>query len=263
MFHLSLTSSLYSLNRYCSLISASTDGRICIWDLDQLQAPVHKFDLRITISITSSINHLSDKKIEASITSFVVPSTEGKEWIFGTETGRLYASTLDIAPKSKADVNMEDPATNALAKEVVLSLFSKDHTHYGPVTSMHLHPLLPNHHDGLLLTSSLDSTVKLWNIEHSTVPMYTFEPSTDYIGDVRWSPIRVCVFAVVDGNGTVTFWNLVKDTEVPVLEIKISERALNKIRWSMDGKSVMIGDAVGQTIVYEVPHEVRTLSSCV
>jgi dynein intermediate chain, cytosolic len=263
-----------------------------VWDVDQLQQPLEMLDLRISMSIVSnyaSANISTDKKMEASVTAFAVHRKENRQLYIGTEAGKLYSTPLD-AQKSKTTSSVTATATDAssslslggvdalaidksilprsasaaaniAAREVVVTAFSKENTHFGPVTSMHLNPLLPVHRDGLLLTSSLDSTVKLWSTEHPHSPVFSFEPSTEYVCDVRWSPTHPALFAVVDGAGAISFWNIIKDIEVPALEAKIADKALNKVRWTSDGKSVIVGDASGCTIVYEVPAEVREWAS--
>jgi dynein intermediate chain len=103
----------------------------------------------------------------------------------------------------------------------------------------------------------LDSTVKLWSTEFSKAPLFSFEPTcTEYVCDVRWSPIHPGLFAVVDGNGRIYLWNICKDLEVPLFEEKIAKKAINKIRWSQNGTQLFIGDAQGNLFVYDVPSQV-------
>ncbi|KAF1318098.1 Cytoplasmic dynein intermediate chain, partial [Globisporangium splendens] len=259
-----------------NLISASTDGRVCIWNIDQLQQPIDMLDLRIALSIVSnytSVNIATDKKMEASVTSFAIHRKENKELYIGTEAGKLYSTKLDqqknktgvsgASETSSMDTLMADKQAKGglnlaggTAREVIVNAVSKDGSHFGPVTAMHFNPLLPGHRDGLLLTSSLDSTVKLWSTEHPQEPVFSFEPSSEYICDVRWSSIHPALFAVADGKGAVSIWNILKDVEVPAVEVLIGDKALNKIRWTADGKSLIVGDADGKSHVYEVPSEI-------
>ncbi|CAI5710764.1 unnamed protein product [Hyaloperonospora brassicae] len=254
-----------------SLISASTDGRVCIWDVDHLQKPLDMLDLRISLSIVSNYTSVntSDKKMEASVTSFAVLGKEIKELFVGTEAGKLYStkvdeqknkpsaghdgssSSMDTVTKSRS--GLSGSGTRDLVREVVVEAVSKDGSHFGPVTAMHFNPVLPTHRDSLLLTCSLDSTVKLWSIEHPESPVLSFEPSSEYISDVRWSPIHPALFAVADSSGVVSVWNILRDVEVPVVSEKVSQQSLNKVRWSADGKSVITGDADGKSCIYEVP----------
>ena len=45
-------------------------------------------------------------------------------------------------------------------------------------------------------------------------PLYSFENATDYVFDVKWSPIHPAVFASADAMGKVDIWNINTDTEV-------------------------------------------------
>ncbi|ETI37794.1 hypothetical protein F441_16161 [Phytophthora nicotianae CJ01A1] len=255
-----------------TLISASTDGRVCVWDLDHLQKPLDMLDLRISLSIVSNYTSVntSDKKMEASVTSFAVLGKEIKELFIGTEAGKLYSTKIDQQknkPGAGDDSSSMDTdkknrnsllgsSTGDLVREVIVEVVSKDGSHFGPVTAMHFNPLLPAHRDSLLLTCSLDSTVKLWSLEHPEFPVLSFEPSSEYISDVRWSPLHPALFAVADSSGSVSIWNILRDVEVSVVSEKISDKSLNKIRWSADGKSVITGDADGKSYIYEVPSDI-------
>ncbi|KAF4028360.1 WD domain G-beta repeat [Phytophthora infestans] len=254
-----------------TLISASTDGRVCVWDLDHLQKPLDMLDLRISLSIVSNYTSVnsSDKKMEASVTSFAVLGKEIKELFIGTEAGKLYSTKIDQQKNkpgagddsSSMDVDKKNRSsllgnsTGDLVREVIVEPVSKEGSHFGPVTAMHFNPLLPTHRDSLLLTCSLDSTVKLWSLEHPDLPVLSFEPSSEYISDVRWSPVHPALFAVADSSGSVSIWNILRDVEVPAVSEKISSKSLNKIRWSPDGKSVLSGDAAGKSFIYEVPSD--------
>ncbi|CEG40054.1 Cytoplasmic dynein intermediate chain [Plasmopara halstedii] len=255
-----------------TLISASTDGRVCVWDLDHLQKPLDMLDLRIALSIVSNYSSInsSDKKMEASVTSFAVLGKEIKELFVGTERGKLYSTKVDQSKKKsgvsddstsleidkKNRSSLLGSSTGDLVREVIVEAVSKEASHFGPVTAMHFNPLLPMHRDSLLLTCSLDSSVMLWSLERPDIPVLSFEPSSEYVNDVRWSPIHPALFAVADSSGTASFWNILKDVEVAVISEKISEKALNKIRWSPDGKSVITGDAMGKSYIYEVPSDI-------
>ncbi|OWZ09413.1 hypothetical protein PHMEG_00017890 [Phytophthora megakarya] len=255
-----------------TLISASTDGRVCVWDIDHLQKPLDMLDLRISLSIVSNYTSVntSDKKMEASVTSFAVLGKEIKELFIGTEAGKLYSTKIDQhknKPGAGDDSSILDTdkknrnsllgsSTGDIVREIIVEVVSKEGSHFGPVTAMHFNPLLPMHRDSLLLTCSLDSTVKLWSLEHPDTPVLSFEPSSEYISDVRWSSVHPAIFAVADSSGTVSIWNILKDVEVPAVSEKISEKSLNKVRWSVDGRSVITGDANGKSFIYEVPSDI-------
>ena len=77
----------------------------------------------------------------------------------------------------------------------------------------------------LMLSASMDWTVKLWypKNEYSTLPIFTFESSQEYVYDVQWSPVHPSVWASVDGDGFVDIWDINRDTESPIVHKKAFE----------------------------------------
>lgn len=59
--------------------------------------------------------------------------------------------------------------------------------HYGPVTAIDFHHA-SNASSDLLLSSSMDYSIKLWSHRHTEKSIYTFTSSSDYVYDVAWSP---------------------------------------------------------------------------
>lgn len=89
--------------------------------------------------------------------------------------------------------------------------------HYGLITAIQQHPHSSNKYKNLVLTSSLDWTVKLWSLTDLTQPMYEFfSPTCDYVCDVQWSPAHPAVFITISSSGKLCLWNLCKSTTEPV-----------------------------------------------
>jgi dynein intermediate chain len=97
----------------------------------------------------------------------------------------------------------------------------KDHS--APITKVHSHPRASqseisarsDNFSDLLLTSSMDWTVKLWSPKCKK-DLFTFENAQEYVYDVEWSPVHPSMFACCDGDGFVEVWDLNKDTEAPI-----------------------------------------------
>jgi len=106
----------------------------------------------------------------------------------------------------------------------------------------------------LLLSSSFDWTVKLWQPNTKKAPLFSFQSSQEYIYDVQWSPTHPSIFASCDAEGYVDIWNINKDREAPVARRQIFDdvRPLNALRWSRDGRRIAIGDAMGQVSILAV-----------
>lgn len=143
--------------------------------------------------------------------------------------------------------------------------------HYGLITSIEPHPSRSNKYKHLVLSSSLDWTVKLWDLKNFSAPLIEFfTPSYDYVCDVQWSPVHPAVFVTVTSGGRISLWNLSKSSTEPVDAINVVNetedapsagntapvttatsaaahvlRALNKVVWARDGQSVLCGDSHG------------------
>lgn len=125
--------------------------------------------------------------------------------------------------------------------------------HLGPVTgiSTHYNQSSPDFGD-LVLTSSIDWTIKLWSLKEERF-LYSFEDNSDYVLDVAWSPVHPALFASVDGSGRLDLWNLNQDTEVPTASVQVEGApALNRVSWTPSGLHVTVGDDAGRIYVYDV-----------
>ena len=154
--------------------------------------------------------------------------------------------------------------------------------HSGPLTGVHVHPYYRDVGDGgeasmkwseistrwgeMLLTCSTDWTVTLWTHKSTSAQQMVhrikvMEDADDYVYDVQWSPLHPALFAAVDGTGTIALWNLAEDMEVPANTLKVSEHALNKLRWfphrdapgsSGSAHKIATGDCSGAVVVLDV-----------
>ncbi|CAG8747727.1 11117_t:CDS:2, partial [Acaulospora colombiana] len=129
-----------------NLITASTDGLVCSWQLDMLLQPTETLEL---------VHSEHNKTEEVSVTSFCFPENESSAFWVGTEEGNVYQANRFGHAGGKAGINPYD--------------FYKGH--WGPVTGLHFHPLAgPIDFSDLFLTSSVDWTVKLWKAKSISKP---------------------------------------------------------------------------------------------
>ncbi|GAM20377.1 hypothetical protein SAMD00019534_035520 [Acytostelium subglobosum LB1] len=208
-----------------SLVSISTDGKLCSWSLENLSQPIETLDLNsrnnTNISTTASI----------AVTSLVFPESEMNSFYVGTEEGVIYQAQRHGA---KAGVN------------------ERFKGHYGPITSVDFHPSRGStDFSNLFLSSSTDWTCKLWSTNKTETPIYSFEDYVEYVYDARWSPTAPSIFATGDGSGQLSLWDLNEETEAPIFRIKPSSRSLNRISWSADGKRLLAGDSAGSLYLYD------------
>jgi dynein intermediate chain, cytosolic len=105
---------------------------------------------------------------------------------------------------------------------------------------------------GLVLSSGVDWTVKLWAPAYSDSPLLSLvSHSYDYMSDVKWSPMHPTLFATASSNGTIGFWNLASSFETPITgqdgivvePDAMSGRGLNRLQWSSDGRRLAVASA--------------------
>ncbi|KAF9153175.1 hypothetical protein BG015_003923 [Linnemannia schmuckeri] len=222
-----------------NLISVSTDGTMCSWQLDMLAQPQE------TLALDYPSHPTTD---EVAVTTLGFPDGETNAFWVGTEEGSVYQANRYARAGSQAGINTAYSYKG----------------HFGPITGLHFHPLFgPMDFSDLYLTSSVDWTVKLWRKrthpkpatpDNAVVhPLYSFETADDYVYDVKWSPTHPAIFGTVEGSGKFEVWNLNLDTEVPVMSTIVGAgKALNKLSWSKDGRHAAIGSSDGHVYVYDI-----------
>ncbi|XP_029478854.1 dynein, cytoplasmic 1, intermediate chain 2a-like isoform X1 [Oncorhynchus nerka] len=207
-----------------NLISISTDGKMCSWNLDMLSQPQDSLEL------------VFKQSKAVSVTSMAFPLGDVNNFVVGSEDGSVYTACRHGSKAGISDVF---------------------EGHHGPVTGLSCHSAGgPVDFSHLFISASFDWTVKLWTTK-STHPLYLFEDSCDYVYDVMWSPIHPALFACVDGSGRLDLWNLNNDTEVPSASVVVDgSPALNRVRWAHSGREIATGDSDGQVLVYDVGEQI-------
>ncbi|KAJ3326999.1 hypothetical protein HDU76_012439 [Blyttiomyces sp. JEL0837] len=223
-----------------NIISSSTDGLVCSWQIDMLAQPQEMLEL-----VHPSGSHV--KTDEISVTTFGFPANEtGTFWV-GTEEGNVYQANRYDRAGSKVGINPFDTYVG----------------HHGMVTSLSFHPLSgPIDFSDIFLTSSVDWTVKLWRVKsfskpsispQQITPIYSFEESDDYVYDVKWSPVHPALFGCIDGSGKFDIYDLNQEAEVPTASVTVgSGKALNKLEWDREGKKAAIGSSDGHVYIYDI-----------
>jgi len=236
-----------------NIISCSTDGVVCGWAVDMLSQP-QEF-LELTTPPPAKTEDLSP-------TCMAFPHADPTYFLVGTEEGSIYPCHRYDRAGAKAGV---DPRLSYRG-------------HAAPVMSLAFHPARgPVDLGDLVLSASLDWSVKLWKVRapaatsataapgsaHVATPLLEFARE-DVVYDAAWSPVRPGVFALVDGAGSLEVWDISVDTEVPVARAQPSSRkgasmlmkSLNKVAWEEhDGKRVAVGGLDGVVSVFEVGGE--------
>eukprot|EP00942_MAST-04A_sp_MAST-4A-sp1_P003337 g3337.t1 len=259
------------------LVTISTDGKMCSWSLGALSEP------------TDSKMLSSTNKSEVAVTSMSFAAGDSNEFCAGAENGCIYAAQVHGQNKVKKYEGHFGPITSLmfhpghqLSKNGNIGSNNGDNsigvggnsgrtgsgknvegdgaTSNNAMTERELSSIAD--HSGraksLLLSSSVDWTVKLWshqprNGEQPLREVANFRSARDYVYDVRWSPVHPGMFAYVDGGGLLHVWDVNSDMEEPVIKIQVTDGcAAVKIRFTGDGKSLIVGDSTGITHYFNV-----------
>lgn len=212
-----------------NLVTASNDGRLCVWSLAMLNLPQETVDLK----------NESKKMRDLAVMCLAFPENETNTLYVGAEDGSI------------CQVHIHGSKTG------VTELYDG---HEGPVSGIDMRP----HHGSasqhevdssmdLVLSCSFDWSVRLWNVKQHQAPILSLDCFEDYVFDVRWHPTHPGVFSSVDGEGHVDLWNLNANLESPVCRCENPNQkklALNHCSWSMDGRKLVTGDSEGCLSVY-------------
>lgn len=232
-----------------NIISCSTDGVVCSWAVDMLVQPQE----RLTLTCPPPA-----KTEDLSPISMGFPHTDPTYFLVGTEEGSIYPCHRYDRAGARAGTDQRVAYRG----------------HAAPVVSMNFHPARgPIDLGDLVLSSSLDWTVKLWKARAPTANTgIAGEPQVvspildlsrdDIVYDAAWSPVKPSVFSVVDGSGSLEIWDVCQDLEVPVLKIQPTGRSdarlgmaksLNKVAWEeSEGRRVATAGMDGTVTVFEV-----------
>ncbi len=233
-----------------NIISCSTDGVVCGWSVDMLSQPQEYLELTTPPPA---------KTEDMAPTCIAFPQSDPTYFLAGSEEGTIYACHRYDRAGAKAGVDTR----------------VSYRSHAAPVMSLDFHTSRGLIDLGdLVLSASVDWTVKLWKARPPAAtstagvagapdvvaPLLEFVRE-DLVYDARWSPVKPGVFALVDGAGSLEFWDINVDVEIPVAKTRPSgkagasvlARSLNKLGWEPhEGKRVAVGGLDGVVTVFEV-----------
>jgi dynein intermediate chain len=253
------------------LITASTDGLVCTWMLDMLAQPQESLEL---------LNSNQPKTDEVAITCLDFPVQETTQFWVGTEEGNIYLASRFDRAGSKAGLQLGEVYKGHAAPITGID-FHKASALQGSADF-----------SDLFLSSSMDWTAKLWRIKSSIsssnggasgrsvssslpsgtstrlglnsssvssssseiVPLLSFEETSDYVMDVKWHRASPSLFALADASGQVHIYNLLRDSERPLVSTSLSSQGLNKLSFdrATAGKHLAVGGADGRVHVLEI-----------
>jgi len=243
-----------------NILTASSDGVVCSWSVDMLTQPQEYLELTTPPPARTE---------DLAPTCMAYPATDPTFFVVGTEEGNIYPCHRYDRAGAKAGVDTKLTYKGHIAP--VMS--SQFHLAKGPLDL-----------SDLLLTSSVDWSVKLWRIKpaasSSSVAAAVGSTSMttggsggpqsispvldigreDLVYDAKWAPHKPSVFACVTGAGDLEVFDLNVDLEVPVAKASPTRGkggalvdGLNKCAWEEKrGGLVATGGLDGVVSLFEV-----------
>jgi len=211
-------------NKTERLVSTSIDGRVLVWSLKQ------------GMSLQPLITLKRQDGKETMIICMDSPKVGNSEfYVTGCEDGTLFVCSRSYTEKHLAEIK----------------------GHISEVTSVKFSPF----EEKLFITSSADSTIKLWRYDskqNSVESVLTIHPALwAPVNDVVWSPKEPSVFAFVTGDGKLQVWDYDKAKLDPIISITVDvsetkEMELTKIVFGQNGSTLVVADEQGTVGVYRV-----------
>ncbi|EUB56052.1 Cytoplasmic dynein 1 intermediate chain 2 [Echinococcus granulosus] len=233
-----------------SLVSVSSEGRLCSWALDMLGAPIQTLDL--TPSVINSTSSGGVKRSSNPITPtclaflpgldasrFLVCSQDGSVYV-GSRHGKNAGLTAQFeghkAPVTGVSV-LASAEVAVIAEDVAV-------------------PMTNGGEGPLFVTTGMDCSMRLWSVRESPAyPLLSYEDRNDYFVGCDASPIHPGLFATMDLSGCLDFWSLNSDHEVPTASIQVEGDALlNRCRFHKKGFHLSVGGDDGRVRLFEL-HE--------
>ena len=217
-------------NKTERLLSTSIDGRVLIWSLKQ----------GMSLQPLMTLKRQDGKENELPNIPMIIcmdsPKVGNSEfYVTGCEDGTLFVCSRSYTEKHLAEIK----------------------GHMSTVTSVKFSPF----EEKLFITSSADSTIKLWRYDSkqsSVESVLTIHPALwAPVNDVVWSPKEPSVFAFVTGDGRIQVWDYDKGKLDPIISITVDssetkETELTKIMFGKNASTLVVADEQGTVGVYRV-----------
>ncbi|XP_058975022.1 cytoplasmic dynein 1 intermediate chain-like isoform X1 [Musca domestica] len=201
-----------------NIYSISSDGRFCTWNMDMLSKPIDVFTLG------------TKQKRPIAATCMTFTDIEYNDFLVGGEDGCVYKA-------NRFDANA--------------GIKAKYEQHDCPISGISMSHSSASEFNHLFLTSSIDSTIKLWSL-HSENPLHTIYNNFDYVMDISWCPTNPALFGTVNESGHIDLWNINMDSEEPIVSTIVDgQPALNRFSWMPNAKHIAVGDLDGRLYLYE------------
>eukprot|EP00062_Callorhinchus_milii_P014871 gi/632964513/ref/XP_007898433.1/ PREDICTED: WD repeat-containing protein 34 [Callorhinchus milii] len=201
-------------NNRVRVLSASTDGKILIWQMDARGRLTVQDGYALIVQEMPRNVKLNKARGETPVGVTALSFSHWDQTVFvaGVEGGYVLKCSTEVVTHT---------ALSSLTSSVPLKApaqftFSP---HCGPVHAVDCSPF----HRNLFLTAGTDGHVHLYSMLQAE-PLLSLQLSQTYLFSVRWSLVRPLVFAAVTGEGTVLIFDLGQSSLRPAVSIQGAER---------------------------------------
>lgn len=240
---------IYSIEMLDSrhFVAIDMGGLLSVWDINNLKHPIEQLGLTWVkgskLRNTPGSYETFDVKTEPvqgkhDVTVTCCSYKDENAFYVGTEDGVIYQGQRHGDQKG------------------LLKSFAH---HKATISSIRVHPtqslqnaLTTHQLSDLVLTSSLDWSVSLWNPRVSKYPLMTLHDFSDYVMDIAWSNFHPSIFSAVDSTGKLALFDInSEEREIPFLTTQ-EGHALQKVLWSPHEANVLLaGSHSGSIYVYK------------
>ncbi|XP_072344935.1 cytoplasmic dynein 2 intermediate chain 2 [Scyliorhinus torazame] len=190
------------------VLSASTDGKILIWQMDGRGRLVLQDGFALIVQqMPRNIKlHKAREDTLFGVTSLSFSHLDKTVFIAGVEGGYVLKCSTEVlthATLGSGSVPLKAPAQFTFSP------------HRGPVHAVDCSPF----HRNLFLTAGTDGHVHLYSMLQAE-PVLSLQLSQSYLFSVCWSSVRPLVFAAATGEGTVLIFDLGQSSLCPAVSIE-------------------------------------------
>ncbi|GAX13710.1 dynein intermediate chain, cytosolic [Fistulifera solaris] len=239
--------SMVVLEGGAGFVTSSSDGKVNFWSLSNLREPAEGIQIGENVSCLAL-------------------SPESGALVVGDDHGSMYTAGSSAA--SGGSTRRSQRQVKALE---CVDAEGTNLGHYGMVTALSMPKVKKGAHGltggpskdgflrgmgGLVLSSGVDWTVKLWAPAYRDTPLTSWvSHSYDYMSDVQWNPVHPSLFATGSSNGRLGLWNLALSLDEPLtggdgiaVDPERTETAsglsgIHKLSWSLDGRRLAIASS--------------------
>eukprot|EP01039_Chlorochromonas_danica_P000407 gene407-440_t len=206
------------------LLTLSIDGLLCHWDVNQLNEPLMTTNVlqNLLSPNPSQLMNLLASPQSAELlagphglplNSCCMAVNSGDDH---TRQSHKHIANLLVGCGSGHIVSVD------LSANLALNNSKQIEAHFGLVSCLHCHPSSSTKYRFLMLSCSLDWSVKLWHLQRLSKPLLEFgNIYCDYIAAVQWCPTHPGVFAAITSGGKLTIWNIARSVTEAIDAVSI------------------------------------------